>query len=314
MTTVIDMRTLPRKIAAFILVFAAGTSRAESPGESVIPSDKGYKLVWSDEFDTDGPPDPANWSYERGFVRNEELQWYQPENARCKGGLLIIEGRRERVENPRYNAEARNWRRARKFAQYTSACLITRRKHEWLYGRFEMRARIDTRPGLWPAWWMLGSTRGWPGGGEIDIMEYYRGELLANVAWLGRRRTPQWDDSKRKIAEFRDPQWSNKFHVWRMDWDEDTINLYVDGQLLNETDLANTVNANREAANPFHEPKYMLLNLAIGGTQGGDPSPTEFPARFEVDYVHAWQRDEKNTTPSEAEERRDVRKTPEAKD
>ncbi len=259
--------------------------------KSAADSNAAHELVWADEFNNDGPPDPANWSYERGFVRNEELQWYQPENARCEGGLLIIEGRREQVKNPRYEAEARDWRRDREFAEYTSACLITRRKHEWLYGRFEMRGRIDTRAGMWPAWWTLGTARGWPGGGEIDIMEYYRGELLANVAWLGRRRgAPRWDESRRSISEFRDPEWSKKFHDWRMDWDRDSIKLYVDDKLLNETDLATTINGNREAANPFHETQYMLLNLAIGGTNGGDPSATEFPARFEVDYVRVYQR------------------------
>jgi len=250
-----------------------------------------YQLVWADEFNTDGPPDAKNWTYERGFVRNEELQFYRPENARCESGFLIIEARRERLENPRYQDGARNWQRSRQFAAYTSACLITRGLHEWQYGRFEMRGRIDTRPGMWPAWWTLGRARGWPGGGEIDIMEYYRGELLANVAWLGARRgQSRWDTFKKPIREFADAEWSKKFHVWRMDWDRESIKLYVDDQLLNTTELADTVNGDREAANPFHEPHYMLLNLAIGGTQGGDPSATEFPARFEVDYVRVYQR------------------------
>jgi beta-glucanase (GH16 family) len=270
-----------------------------------------YKLVWADEFDVDGPPDPKNWTYERGFVRNEELQFYRPENARCAGGMLIIEGRRERVPNPRYQEGARGWQRSREFAEYTSACLITRGLHEWKYGRFELRAKIDTRPGLWPAWWTLGTARGWPGGGEIDIMEYYRGDLLANVAWLGpqgsgaffgsekkgpdplpppRRNQPRWDAVKKPVRNFADPQWPDKFHVWRMDWDARQIKLYVDEQLLNVTELDGTINGNAEAANPFHEPHYMLLNLAIGGRMGGDPSQTEFPARLEVDYVRVYQR------------------------
>jgi beta-glucanase (GH16 family) len=122
-------------------------------------------------------------------------------------------------------------------------------------------------------------------------MEYYDGQLLANVAWLGRRRwQARWDESKRPLADFGDPDWSQKFHVWRMDWDAQQIKLYVDDKLLNSTDLAETVNGDREAANPFHERHYMLLNLAVGGTRGGDPSPTEFPARFEVDYVRVYQK------------------------
>ena len=106
-----------------------------------------FELVWSDEFNTDGPPDAKKWSFERGFVRNEELQFYQPQNARCEGGLLVIEARRERVENPRFQEGAAGWQRSRRFAEFTSACLETRGLGEWQYGRFEMRGRIDW---LWP--------------------------------------------------------------------------------------------------------------------------------------------------------------------
>ncbi len=249
-----------------------------------------YKLVWADEFNKDGRPDPNNWVYERGFVRNEELQWYQPENARCENGLLIIEARRERKPNPSYDPNSRSWRRNRPYAEYTSACLKTSGLHNWTFGRFEMRGRIDTRPGMWPAFWTLGSARGWPGCGEIDIMEYYRGMLLANACWAGERRwAAVWDDLRKPITDFADPNWSGKFHVWRMDWDEDQIKLYIDEQLLNTIDLSKTINGTRDGANPFHEPHYILLNLAIGGTSGGDPTPTEFPARFEIDYVRVYQ-------------------------
>ena len=266
--------------------FAEGTTHdggIEKGGE--------YKLVWSDEFDKDGPPDPCNWTYERGFVRNQELQWYQPENARCENGLLIIEGRRERKQNPRYNPESNDWKANREFAEYTSASMTTRRLHSWMYGRFEMRGRIDTRDGLWPAFWSLGIEGSWPSCGEIDIMEYYRGILLANAAWATEKRwTPKWDDTKKPITEFNDPNWSGKFHVWRMDWDSDSIKLYVDDLLLNTVDLKETFNKDTEGKNPFRQPHYIILNLAIGGTVGGDPSKTEFPAKFEVDYVRIYQK------------------------
>src|SRR5437016_6647647 len=85
-------------------------------------SEKDWRLVWSDEFDTEGRPDPRNWNYETGFVRNQELQWYQPENARCHGGRLIIEARRERQQNPRYEPNSADWRTNREHADYTSAC------------------------------------------------------------------------------------------------------------------------------------------------------------------------------------------------
>jgi beta-glucanase (GH16 family) len=249
-----------------------------------------YSLVWADEFNKDGRPDPNNWIYENGFERNEELQWYQPDNAVCKDGLLVIEARRERKPNPNYDPDSNSWRRNRQFIEYTSSCVKTIGRHSWTFGRFEMRGRIDTRPGLWPAFWTLGSARGWPGCGEIDIMEYYRGMLLANACWAGERRwSAIWDDLKKPITDF-DPDWSSRFHVWRMDWDKDNIKLYVDDELLNTIELSKTTNRTPDKANPFHEPHYILLNLAIGGTNGGDPSNTEFPSRFEIDYVRVYQK------------------------
>src|SRR5207302_3980427 len=142
-----------------------------------------FELVWADEFDRDGRPDSNKWTYERGFVRNEELQWYRPENARVEHGHLIIEARRERIRNPAFDSTIDDWRARRRYAAYTSASLTTRGLASWQYGRFEMRARIDVRPGMWPAFWTLGEQGFWPASGEIDVMEYYRGLLLANVAW-----------------------------------------------------------------------------------------------------------------------------------
>jgi beta-glucanase (GH16 family) len=286
-----------RLVSGFVLVMVfAGTlgqlsaseaSRAAKEGGS----SGGYVLVWADEFNQEGRPDPNNWVYEQGFVRNEELQWYQPDNAFCRDGLLVIEARRERTPNPAYDPNSNNWRRSRPHAEYTSSCLKTIGRHAWTFGRFEMRGRIDTRPGLWPAFWTLGSARGWPGCGEIDIMEYYRGILLANACWAGQRRgATVWDDLRKPLTEFGDPDWSAKFHVWRMDWDKDSIKLYVDDQLLNTVDLTRTINGTADRANPFHEPHYILLNLAIGGTSGGDPAQTAFPARFEVDYIRVYQK------------------------
>jgi beta-glucanase (GH16 family) len=267
-----------------------------SAGEIVFPPQAGpphdqWKLVWADEFNQDGRPNPRNWTYETGFVRNQEFQWYQPDNARCAAGLLVIEGRRERKQNPGYKPESRDWRAGREYADYTSASLTTKGLHQWRYGRFEMRGRIDTRPGLWPAFWTLGVAGEWPGNGEIDIMEYYRGMLLANVAWGTEKRfVAKWDSVKKPLAEFNDPDWSGKFHVWRMDWDEQFVKLYVDDLLLNTTDLKETFNQNQEGRNPMRQPHYMLLNLAVGGMNGGDPAGTDFPARFEVDYVRVYQK------------------------
>ena len=251
----------------------------------------GFRLVWADEFDANGPPNPKNWTYERGFVRNEELQWYAPQNADCRDGLLVIEARREQVKNPRFDPQSGDWRRRREHAEYTSACVLTRGLQEWLYGRIFVRARIDARPGLWPAIWTLGSARGWPGCGEIDVMEYYRDMLLANACWSGRRGRPAWDAVNVPLADFGE-NWAADFHEWELDWTESRIRILVDGKLLNEVDLEQAVNQDRGRTRPFAEPHYVLLNLAIGGTQGGDPSETQFPARFEVDYVRVYQVDE----------------------
>ena len=281
-------------VTAYLVLVMASTGAAQetTPAEDIKKDDRsyaGYELVWADEFDKDGSPDPCNWTYERGFVRNQELQWYQPDNARCENGLLIIEGRRQRKANPGYKPNSRSWRQNRKQCEYTSASMTTRDRHNWQYGRFEMRGRIDTRAGLWPAFWTLGVRGRWPSNGEIDIMEYYRGMLLANGAWAsGKRWTPIWDDTRKPIAEFSDPDWSSKFHVWRMDWDENSIKLYIDKLLLNTIDVKKTLNKDTEGRNPFRQPHYILLNLAIGGTSGGDPADTKFPARFEVDYVRVY--------------------------
>jgi beta-glucanase (GH16 family) len=254
-----------------------------------IPASTEYELVWSDEFNEDGRPDPNNWTYENGFIRNEELQWYQPDNARCENGLLIIEGRRERKKNPNYRPDSDNWKENRKYAEYTSASMTTRRLHSWMYGRFEMRGRIDTRAGLWPAFWSLGVQGWWPSCGEIDIMEYYQGMLLANAAWGTEKRwVPKWDDVRKPVTDFNDLNWSAKFHVWRMDWDEDNIKLYVDDMLMNAVDLKETFNP--DGKNPFRQPHFIIVNLAIGGTAGGDPSSTEFPAKFEVDYIRVYKK------------------------
>jgi beta-glucanase (GH16 family) len=270
--------------------FGSSAAPARS-ADQAGPKSEGWELVWSDEFDKDGPPDPRNWKYETGFVRAKEYQWYQPDNACCQNGLLIIEGRLQQVPNPDFEANSKHWRKNRKYADFTSASLTTEGLHSWLYGRFEMRARIDTRLGLWPAFWTLGVEGPWPNRGEIDIMEYYRGMLMANAAW-GSKRTgvPKWNIMRTPIEQFHDPDWSQKFHVWRMDWDEGSIRLYVDGTLLNTIELATTVNEDPESKNPFRQPHCLVLNLAIGGKNGGDPALTKFPARFEVDYVRVYQR------------------------
>ena len=254
---------------------------------------EGYKLVWADEFDVDGAPNPANWQFEQGFVRNEEDQWYQPDNAVCRDGKLVIEARRERVPNPGYNAGSSDWKKNRQYASYTSSSLLTKGLHSWQFGRFEMRAKIDTRAGLWPAFWTLGVSRDWPHCGEVDIMEYYQGKVLANIAWGAEEKwTAVWDSYRLPLPALQavDTDWPHKFHVWRMDWDINSINLYLDDALLNAAKLEDTFNKDAEHANPFLQRHYILVNLAIGGTAGGDPAATAFPADYQIDYIRVYQK------------------------
>ena len=257
-----------------------------------------YRLVWSDEFNYEGQPDSAVWRHEQGFVRNEELQWYQPDNAVCAGGILTIYGKKEQTPNPRYEAGSSDWRRNRPAAGYTSSCIKTPGTKEFLYGRFEVRARIPTASGSWPAIWTLGKSMPWPSCGEIDIMEYYRikdvPHILANVAHgADQPNRAKWNTQTVPFSKFtdKDPDWADKFHIWRMDWDEEAIRLYLDDELLNETRLSDTQNGSvGNYTNPFRQPHYILLNLAIGGQNGGTPDDAAFPLKYEIDYVRVYQK------------------------
>ena len=256
-----------------------------------------YQLVWSEEFDYEGKPDSTVWSYEHGFVRNHELQWYQPENASVSNGILTITGKKEQISNPDYEKDSKDWRKNREFAGYTSACIKTRGAREFQYGRFEIRAKIPTASGSWPAIWTLGKSMPWPSNGEIDIMEYYPihdiPHILANTAWgTDEPGKAKWNTKTYPVSEFtgKDAGWADKFHIWRMDWDENAIRLYLDDELLNETLLSETQNGSiGNYTNPFRQPHYILLNLAIGGDNGGTPDDAAFPLKYEIDYVRVYQ-------------------------
>jgi beta-glucanase (GH16 family) len=250
----------------------------------------GMKLIWNDEFNSNGKPDPKYWSYEKGFVRNQEIQWYQADNAICKDGVLVIEGRKESVKNSKYEAGSTDWRKNREYAEYTSSSIQTRGLKQWQFGRVEVRARIDTAMGSWPAIWTLGVSKPWPSNGEVDIMEFYRVKgvptILANVAWgTDKPYTAKWDEQKISLEKFlaSDKDWVKKFHIWRMDWNKDAINLYLDDELLNTTSLTETTNA--DGSNGFLQEHYLLLNLALGGN-GGKPAANLI--KYEVDYVRIY--------------------------
>jgi len=265
----------------------SGGASAGAAGSDVITAPAGYKLVWHDEFDVDGAPSAANYNFEHGFQRNEEAQWYQDANSSVKGGLLVIEARKETLPNPNYTGSG-DWKTTRKTAEYTSSSLTTSGKQSFQYGHFEMRARIPTEAGMWPAWWTLGVKGQWPSNGEIDIMEYYKGNVLANVACgTATAWQAQWDSTATPLASLG-ANCAAQFHVWTMDWDEQSIVLSVDGKALNTSTLSSMLNS--DGTSPFKQKAYLLVNLAVGGQNGGDPAGTTFPKRYEVDYLRVFQK------------------------
>jgi beta-glucanase (GH16 family) len=273
----------------FVLVLIA-CRPAKNASVSDTNSENGYKLVWAEEFNNNGRPDTSTWRFEKGFVRNEEAQWYQEDNTWCENGKLIIEARREQRANPLYKTNGNSWRSKRADISYTSSSINTSGHKSWLYGRFIMRGKINISAGLWPAWWTLGVSGNWPANGEIDIMEYYRKMILANVACLGTDKKAEWFSVKKPVDSLGGTAWASDFHIWRMDWDENFITIYLDDVLLNSVELTKVVNKDDSGINPFKKPHYMLLNLAIGGLNGGNPDSTFFPNRFEVDYVRVYQK------------------------
>lgn len=251
------------------------------------------ELVWHDEFDREGMPDSLIWNFEHGFVRNHEDQWYQRDNAYCTDGLLVIECRKEQRQNPRFKMGSEEWRESRPNIEYTSSSVNTRGKIEFQYGSLEVRARIPVGPGAWPAIWTLGKKGEWPSNGEIDIMEYYRIDgiphILANAACgTDRRYTAKWNSMRVPFEKFlaKDSDWVSKFHVWRMDWDEKAIRIYIDDELINDIDLKEMENP--DGTNPMRQPHYVLLNLALGGDNGGELDDDAFPLRYEIDYVRLY--------------------------
>lgn len=252
-----------------------------------------WKLVWSDEFDRPGRPDPRKWTYESGFIRNEELQLYtvdRRENARVENGCLVIEARHEEWRNPNYQANGKSWMQTREKALYTSASLTTEKLAAWRYGRFEIRAQVPAGKGTWPAIWMLGANirrLGWPGCGEIDIMEHL-GKDPSTIHGTLHYANPNQHEEKRHLSAGKTmttPKPADAgFHLFAMEWDEKAISLFCDGQKYHTFDLDQ---AGLGADNPFRKPQYLLINLALGGW-GGPVDSQAMPQRYLIDYVRVY--------------------------
>ena len=252
-----------------------------------------WKLVWSDEFDRPGLPDPAKWNYEQGFIRNNEDQYYtreRSENARVQNGCLVIEARKEQFKNAAFEAgKTSRGRRGQEFAQYTSASLTTRGKTSWTYGRFEVRAKLPSARGTWPAIWMLGTNRaaGWPACGETDIMEfvgYEPGLIHANI------HTKKYNHVQKtnKGDKITIPDASSAFHVYTLEWTDKQMDFFVDDKKY----FTYTNEGSGTDAWPFDTDQYLILNLAIGGAWGGAKGIDEsaFPQQFVIDYVRVYKK------------------------
>jgi beta-glucanase (GH16 family) len=269
-------------LVVFLLLAASllfGCHRQSRPSERSVPK---WQLVWSDEFDYSGLPDPGKWGYDVGGKGwgNQELQYYterHKENARVENGSLVIEARQEKWEG----------------RQYTSSRLISKGKGDWTYGRFEVRAKLPTGRGTWAAIWMLPSVEKygpWPNGGEIDIMENVGFEPHIVHASV-HTRSYNHIIRTQKTAQIEVPTVSTEFNVYAVEWTPEEICGYVNEQQVftftNER-LTNPAADYRQW--PFDQPFHLILNIAVGGTWGGERGidQTIWPQRMEVDYVRVY--------------------------
>lgn len=244
-----------------------------------------YRLVWSDEFNRPGAPDPKKWRYDASRNKagwyNGELQYYaadRRQNARVENGRLIIEARRERLSGkPDFGGQ-----------NYSSAKLVTQGVAAWKHGFFEIRAKLPCGRGLWPAFWTLpvDNSGGWPASGEIDIMEH--------VGWdpgriHGTIHTKAYNHAinTQKGAERLVPSACSAFHTYQLDWNAQRILIGMDGRAYMR--FANDGRGNA-ATWPFTRAHYLILNLAVGGWGGQKGiDANAFPGRMEVEYVRVWQ-------------------------
>jgi beta-glucanase (GH16 family) len=277
------------RIAALwaVLCSASGLAVAEPQSVPHRPP-PGYELVFSDEFDVDGLPDPARWAYDthRNAIGwyNQERQYYSKgrlENSRIENGVLVIEARAETLSPesvPDYGGQ-----------KFTSARLFTQGKASWTYGFFEIRARVPCVVGSWPAIWMLPEDPNvvWPEGGEIDIMEHV-GFAPEEINQTIHTRTFNFSKGSQKTSIFKIDGACDEMHRYQLLWTPDHIAMAVDDE---PRFLFKKVRKDR-ARWPFDSPMHILLNVAVGGVWGGQRGIEEeaFPARMEVDYVRVYQR------------------------
>ena len=249
---------------------AASDAPASDAPADACTGDVCLTLVWSDEFNGTGVPDSTKWGYEMGFVRNNEAQYYtvaRTQNCRQENGSLVIEAIKESYMG----------------ASYTSASINTKGKVDFLDGRLEVRAKVPTGRGTWPAAWLLGTnidSVGWPSCGEIDVMEnvgFMPNSIFCTVHYEG----DAGEGSSGSHIDLTNPTPFADYHVYAMDWSQHEIVLSVDGMAV-ETYVDDGKNPW-----PFGGKEFLLLNLAIGGNWGGQMGIDDsiFPVQYLVDYV-----------------------------
>lgn len=275
-------------LTVLILIIISGCKNDITNQETAAVVDE-YQLVWSDEFDTDGLPDSTKWSYDYGNGcpncgwGNNELQFYTKnrlENARVEDGHLIIEAHKENFEK----------------SQYTSARIVTKEKGDWLYGKFEFRAKLPEGRGTWPAIWMLSTDweyGGWPESGEIDIMEHVG---YAQDTVHGTIHTKSYNHiiGTQKAGQFVLANASNEFHTYGFEWTDSSMVWSIDGEEYFE--FKNEKKTFKEW--PFDKRFHLILNLAIGGNWGGKYGVDEsiVSRQMVVDYVKVYQKVTKKET------------------
>jgi beta-glucanase (GH16 family) len=240
------------------------------------------QLVWSDEFNTGTSVNTADWTFEKGHVRNDEIQYYtenRPENCKIEDGELIITGRQETT--PYNDTES-----------FTSASIITNKKHSWQYGRFEIRAKLPAGKGPWPAFWAKGDSQntgsGWPKCGEIDIMEYASKDpniMIQNVIYGNGSASGQYTQRTERVQS---PEaYSEAYHIYSLNWTNTQLTFAIDNKVTHVVNLATVT------PNPFNQKFSILLNLSLGAatdrTLGGKLDPGCLPVEFRVDYVRIYQ-------------------------
>jgi beta-glucanase (GH16 family) len=258
-----------------------------------------WQLVWSDEFNTPGRPDPAKWNIISGFHTNREAQIYtgdRSENVRIENGLLILEARREDFPNPEYDPASQAYTK-QKTIPYTSAMLTTQNKFAWTYGRFEARAKIPKGQGMWPAIWFLGTSidkLSWPACGEIDLMEALGKDPLKIYGTLHYAENHKHAQKGSSTTAPTPP--AADFHLYAVEWFPDRIDFFYDTTLYYTVHLDDIA---KGPDNPFRKPQYLLLNLALGGDWGGRTvDDSKLPQQFQIDYVRIYQQSPTTTAPA----------------